>query len=81
VASYSDQSISTAGNNYIYVKDSRYNSAADFKTAMNGVQLVYELATPTTFTTQPTLIKSLNGQNNLSVDCGDVIEGEYFKEL
>ena len=56
-------------------------SAFDFKTYLNGAQLKYELATPTTFVTQPTPIKSLNGLNNLSVDSGDVIEGEYFKAL
>lgn len=63
------------------IRDSRFSDAASFKAAMSGVQLVYELETPTTFTTQPTPIKSLNGTNNLSVDCGDVIEGEYFIAL
>jgi hypothetical protein len=70
--------------NYIYVYDSEYpnqSDLTDFANARKETQLVYELATPTTFETQPTLIKSLNGQNNLSVDCGDVIEGEYFIEL
>lgn len=33
-----------------YVKDSAYATAAAFKTAMDGVYLVYELATPTTET-------------------------------
>jgi hypothetical protein len=75
-AIYNDQN-----TEYIYVHDSRYTNASDFKTAVTGQTLVYELATPTTFDTQPTLIKSLNGQNNLSVDCGEVIEGEYFIEL
>lgn len=45
------------------------------------LQIKYPLVTPTTFETQPTPIKSLNGTNNLSVDCGEVIEGEYFKAL
>lgn len=31
----------------IYIKDSAYTDAAAFKTAMSGVYLVYELATPT----------------------------------
>lgn len=34
----------------IYIKDSNYSSESDFKTAMNGVNLVYELATATTET-------------------------------
>jgi len=80
-SSLDDGGISVDESGYIQLKDTRYSSATDFKTAMSGVQLVYELATPTTFETQPTPIKSLNGQNNLSVDCGDVIEGEYFIAL
>ena len=32
----------------VYIYDSAYTSAATFKTAMSGVYLVYELATPTT---------------------------------
>jgi hypothetical protein len=47
----------------------------------DNVTVLIPLATPTTFETQPTPIKSLNGQNNLSVDCGEVLEGEYFIEL
>lgn len=47
--------------------------------ANNTVQIAYELATPTTFETQPTLIKSLNGINNLSVDSGDVVELHYVR--
>lgn len=37
----------------IFVKDTAYTTAESFKTAMNGVYLVYELATPTTETTTP----------------------------
>ena len=39
----------TAASKYFAVKDSAYaeSTAADFKTAMSGVYLVYELATPT----------------------------------
>ena len=37
----------------IYVIASAYSTAADFKTAMNGVGLVYELATSTTETADP----------------------------
>ena len=48
---------------------------------LSDLQVKYELATPTTLTTQPTPIKSLNGINNLSVDCGEILEGEYFKAL
>lgn len=39
------------GNNKsLYVSDSSYSDAATFKTAMQGVELVYELATPVYYT-------------------------------
>ena len=39
--------------NTIWVRDSAYTDATTFKTAMSGVYLVYELATPTTETATP----------------------------
>lgn len=48
--------------------------------ASNNVQVVYELATPTTYETQPTSIKSLRGVNNLFADCGQVQELSYFSK-
>lgn len=41
-----------ASGNRIFIADSAYTDAASFKTAMSGVYLVYELATPTTETAQ-----------------------------
>ena len=59
-----------------------YESASEMMQAYGGeINVRYELETPTTFTTSPTPIKSLEGTNNLSVDCGEVIELEYFKEV
>lgn len=43
--------IATSGN--LFIKDTAYTDAATFKTAMNGVYLVYELATPTTESADP----------------------------
>jgi hypothetical protein len=54
---------------------------AEGTTPTIGAEVCYELANPIITNLTPTLIKSLNGQNNLSVDCGDVIEGEYFIAL
>lgn len=39
---------SSQSSNRVAVKDTSYNDANTFKTAMSGVYLVYELATPTT---------------------------------
>ena len=52
VNSRPDKSVAMYGaNSYINIRDTSFNGdAATFKTAMNGVYLVYELATPTTET-------------------------------
>ena len=46
-----------------------------------GAEVCYELANPIIINLTPSLIKSLEGTNNLSVDCGGIIEGEYFIKL
>lgn len=58
------------------VRDSSYTSASDFKTAMNGVKLVYPLATPFEVTLTGQNITTVKGQNNVWADTGDV-EIEY----
>lgn len=58
------------------IKDTAYTDAAVFKTAMNGVKFVYDLATPTDFTTTPVNVPSILGTNNVWADCGSV-EVEY----
>lgn len=42
-----------ASDSYVYIRDDSFTTAADFKTAMSGVYLVYEKATPTTETLTP----------------------------
>ena len=54
---------------------------AEGTTPTTGAEVCYELANPIIINLTPTLIKSLEGTNNLSVDCGEVIELEYFKEV
>ena len=44
---------SASTNSWVYVKDTSYTDVAIFKSAMSGVMLVYELATPVPFTAQP----------------------------
>ena len=58
--------------NNICIKDSRYSIPADFKTAMSGVRLVYELATPYEIQLTPHQIRTLYGNNNIFADTGDV---------
>ena len=68
--------IDTVDDHYIIVVDNSYASVSAFKTAMNGVHLVYELATPTEITLTPTQVKTLLGNNNIFADSGSV-EVEY----
>ena len=56
--------ISTGGN--ISIRDTRYTDAVTFKTAMSGVQLCYELATPTTLTLTPAKLELLKDNNTIS---------------
>ena len=76
VGSYSvlvDKSCGYIYGYHIAVKDSTYGTdATAFKSAMNGVQLAYELATPQTYQLDPQTIDLLLGQNNLWTDCGSV---------
>ena len=65
----------------VYVRDNRYSSIADFKTAMSGVQLVYPLATPIEYTLTPTEVKTLLGTNNVWADTGDVTVRAYATAL
>ena len=50
-----DKTIAIKGSDgsQIYIRDDSYTDAATFKTAMSGVYLVYELATPTTESADP----------------------------
>ena len=71
---------------YIYTKCTTYenDTATAFKTAMSGVDLVYELETYQTIQLTPQQIEALVGQNNLSTPLdGQSIEtnGVEYKEL
>lgn len=69
---YADKTIAIANDAGVYVYDSSYTDATTFKNAMNGVQLCYELATPTTYQLTPQQIDTLKGQNNITATSGQV---------
>lgn len=46
-------SLTNSVNDRVYIRDTTYASAAAFQTAMSGVYLVYELATPTSESAAP----------------------------
>lgn len=57
----------------IYIVDSAFpTDAATFKSAMNGVQLVYELATPQTYQLTPQQVNTLVGTNNVWSEQGNI---------
>jgi hypothetical protein len=66
--SYTNQSNFTCSSyaGYLYFMDNRCSTPADFKTAMNGQQACYELATPITIPLTPAQLKLLKGQNYIS---------------
>ena len=59
------------------VKDTAYSDAATFKTAMSGVQLVYELATPVVYDLTEEELATVLGNNNVFSNTGDVTELVY----
>lgn len=65
---------------WVWIRDDRYYTAEDFKTAMSGVQLVYPLATPQTYQLTPQQINTLLGQNNVWSD-GDSVEIKYMATI
>ena len=73
----SDKIIGVGANN-INVADSQYTSAAAFKTAMSGVQLVYELATPQTYQLTPETIRTLKGINNVFSNANGNIDISFY---
>lgn len=60
------------GSGRIYVKDTSYDDATNFKTAVSGVIVVYELATPLTYQLTATQVAVLTGTNNVWSDGGPI---------
>ena len=56
----------------IVIRDSNYTDAYSLKSSLNGVHLVYMLATPQTIQLTPQQINSLLGINNVWSDAGNV---------
>ena len=61
--------------------DNDFTDANDFKTAMNGVMFVYELATPITLAITSQDIPTLLGENNIFSNCGNIKTLSYPKQV
>lgn len=76
----------TGGNQEVmFIKFAGYSSLEDIQALIEAqynsntpVEVVYELATPTTIQLPPCLIDTLEGVNNIFADCGDTTL-EYLK--
>ena len=65
----------------LYVRDTSYSTASDFKTGVSDVQVCYEI-NPTTIQLSPSQINTLVGQNNLSAPLdGQSIQSAQYREL
>ena len=74
-----DKSLLKAGHD-IVVRDTAFDTKEAVKSAMNGVQLVYELAEPIEIQLTPPGITTLKGLNNIFTDCGEITEFEYYRD-
>lgn len=62
----------SSANNNVFVTDSRYTTAADFKTANDQRYIYVEVATPQTYNLTTQEVELLAGQNNVWADTGDI---------
>lgn len=67
-------------NGRVYIRDTSYTDTTAFKTSLqnSNAQLVYEVETQQTINTQPTSIKSLDGENIIWASTGQILSGQYF---
>lgn len=73
VAAVPDCSLYAAGTSEtVYIKDTRYSTAADFQEANQGNIVVYPLADPIPYQLTPQEVTTLLGVNRVWVDTGDV---------
>ena len=74
-------SINYSDTKYLSVKDTDYSDPNDFKTAVTGQKLVYELDTPIVISVQSISVLSVNGTNNIISDGGGDVSVEYYTDL
>ena len=80
-ANRAEKTLSVSVANSVDIIDSNYIDAASFKTAMSGVQLVYELATPIEITLTPQQLMMLLGDNVISSAEADTIYLDYYCDV
>lgn len=69
IQNVSDYSIyNRGGSGGVHINDSRYTDPSDVATALDGMQLVYPLATPTELTLTPAQLELLKGNNTITAN-------------
>ena len=63
----------------IFASSATITDKNDFKTAMSGVMLAYELATPIVIDVQAISVSAENGVNNIVSDCGGDVGVSYLE--
>ena len=64
----------------IRIRDDRFNTESEIKTALNGIMLYYELATPQEITLTPEQITALIGDNTIWSDADGSMTAVYLKK-
>lgn len=70
----------TTSAKYIIIRDTSVSDAASFKTKMAGQTIVYDLATPITYSLTPGQVFAILGTNNVWADCGQISYVEYVRD-
>ena len=74
------QSLKSSYRCAVAIKDLNYTDTAAFKSSVNGMKIVYPLATPQTIQLTPTQVNSLLGINNIWADTGSIKSAEFIKD-
>lgn len=65
------------GGKVFVAHDNSTTDPSAFKATVTGQKIVYELATPVTYSLTPGQVLSILGQNNVWADCGDILSLTY----
>ena len=71
----------TIYNGKLYIQDSAYTDATTFKTAMSGVYLVYELATPVEVDISLSQLTNIEGHSNGSITAQNTYDMATTSEI
>ena len=79
--SINNNNIAVNTNGYLRVKDKRYTTASEFKSAISGQIVVYPLAAPQTYHFDNIgQLRTFLGTNNIWTDCGSISELNYVAD-